>query len=124
MEKNWKNELKIYNALSGEKELFKPLSGEFVGMTVDNPDCRIELKTFHCEIINDHEKIKKETGILTGAVGLITEAQQAEEILNNGQADLILFARESLRNPNMPLDFARELNDDIEWPKQYERAKL
>jgi hypothetical protein len=36
-------------------------SGEFVGMTADNPDCRIELKTFHCEIINDHEKIKKET---------------------------------------------------------------
>jgi hypothetical protein len=35
-------------------------SGEFVGMTADNPDCRIELKTFHCEIINDHEKIKKE----------------------------------------------------------------
>ncbi|MFC4390670.1 conjugal transfer protein MobC [Flavobacterium quisquiliarum] len=36
-------------------------SGEFVGMTADNPDCRVELKTFHCEIINDHEKIKKET---------------------------------------------------------------
>lgn len=36
-------------------------SGEFVGMTADNPDCRIELKTFHCEIVNDHEKIKKET---------------------------------------------------------------
>lgn len=36
-------------------------SGEFVGMTADNPDCRIELKSFHCEIINDHEKIKKET---------------------------------------------------------------
>jgi hypothetical protein len=36
-------------------------SGEFVGMTADNPDCRIELKTFHCEIINDHEKIKQET---------------------------------------------------------------
>ncbi len=35
-------------------------SGEFVGMTADNPDCRIELKTFHCEIVNDHEKIKKE----------------------------------------------------------------
>lgn len=70
------------------------------------------------------EKVKKEAGILTGAVGLITDAQQAEEILNNSQADLILFARESLRNPNMPLDFARELNDTIQWPKQYERAKL
>ncbi len=70
------------------------------------------------------EKVKKEANILTGAVGLITDAKQAEEILNNGQADLILFARESLRNPNLPLDFAKELNDDIHWPKQYERAKL
>lgn len=70
------------------------------------------------------EKIKKEANIQTGAVGLITEAKQAEEILNNGQADLILFARESLRNPNLPLDFAKELNDDIQWPKQYERAKV
>jgi 2,4-dienoyl-CoA reductase-like NADH-dependent reductase (Old Yellow Enzyme family) len=70
------------------------------------------------------EKVKQEAGISTGAVGLITEAKQAEEILNNSQADLILFARESLRNPNLPLDFAKELNDDIQWPKQYERAKL
>ncbi|MEL1256180.1 NADH:flavin oxidoreductase/NADH oxidase [Flavobacterium sp. DGU38] len=70
------------------------------------------------------EKVKKEAGIATGAVGLITEAKQAEEILNNSQADLILFARESLRNPNLPLDFATALNDDIQWPKQYERAKL
>lgn len=70
------------------------------------------------------EKVKKEAHILTGAVGLITEAKQAEEILKNNQADLILFARESLRNPNLPLDFAKELNSDIQWPKQYERAKL
>ncbi|WP_374174565.1 NADH:flavin oxidoreductase/NADH oxidase [Flavobacterium tructae] len=69
-------------------------------------------------------KIKKEASILTGAVGLITEAKQAEEILESGQADVILFARESLRNPNLPLDFAAALNDDIQWPKQYERAKI
>ncbi len=70
------------------------------------------------------EKVKKEANILTGAVGLITEAKQAEEILKNNQADLILFARESLRNPNLPLDFAKELDSDIQWPKQYERAKI
>lgn len=70
------------------------------------------------------EKVKQEANIATGAVGLITEARQAEEILNMDQADLILFARESLRNPNLPLDFAKALNDDIQWPKQYERAKL
>jgi len=70
------------------------------------------------------EKIKNEAHILTGAVGLITEAAQAEEILQNNQADLVLFARESLRNPNLPLDFAKDLNEDILWPKQYARAKV
>jgi len=69
------------------------------------------------------EKIKKETGIFTGAVGLITEATQAEEILESGKADLVLFARESLRNPNLGLDFGKALGDDVVWPKQYERAK-
>lgn len=70
------------------------------------------------------EKIKNEAAILTGAVGLITEANQAEEILQNNQADLVLFARESLRDPNLPLHFAKELNEDILWPKQYARAKV
>lgn len=69
------------------------------------------------------EQIKKETGILTGAVGLITKSDQAEEILASGKADLVLFARESLRNPNLGLTFAQELNADVTWPKQYERAK-
>ena len=67
--------------------------------------------------------IKKRAGILTGAVGLITSALQAEEILQNGQADLVLFARESLRNPNFALSAAYELNDEVKWPLQYERAK-
>jgi 2,4-dienoyl-CoA reductase-like NADH-dependent reductase (Old Yellow Enzyme family) len=70
------------------------------------------------------ERIKKETGILTGAVGLITQSSQANSIIASGQADLVLFARASLRNPNLPLAFAKELNAVIEWPKQYERAKL
>jgi 2,4-dienoyl-CoA reductase-like NADH-dependent reductase (Old Yellow Enzyme family) len=69
------------------------------------------------------ERIKKETGILTGAVGLITESSQAEDILVDAKADLVLFARESLRNPNLALDFAKELNANIQWPIQYERAK-
>jgi len=69
------------------------------------------------------EKIKKETGILTGAVGLITGSQQAEAIVAEDKADLVLFARESLRNPNLGLTFAQELGVDVQWPKQYERAK-
>jgi 2,4-dienoyl-CoA reductase-like NADH-dependent reductase (Old Yellow Enzyme family) len=70
------------------------------------------------------ERIKKETGILTGAVGLITESSQAESIVASGQADFVLFARESLRNPNLALAFAKELDADIQWPKQYQRAKI
>jgi 2,4-dienoyl-CoA reductase-like NADH-dependent reductase (Old Yellow Enzyme family) len=70
------------------------------------------------------EQIKKESTILTGAVGLITTSQQAEDIVASSKADLVLFARESLRNPNLGLDFARELGVDVQWPKQYERAKI
>lgn len=69
------------------------------------------------------ERIKKETAIMTGAVGLITESGQAEEIIASGKADLVLFARESLRNPNLGLTFAQELHADVQWPRQYERAK-
>lgn len=69
------------------------------------------------------EKIKTEAGILTGAVGLITNAKQAEEILQKGQADLILLARELLRNPYFPLSAAKELGVEVKWPPQYERAK-
>ncbi len=69
------------------------------------------------------EKIKKETRILTGAVGLITEAYQAEEIVVSEKADLVLFARASLRDPNLALHFAKALETEVPWPVQYERAK-
>ncbi len=69
------------------------------------------------------EKIKKETSLLTGAVGLITTAAEAQSILINGQADLIILARQLLRDPYFPLHAAKELGVDIPWPKQYDRAK-
>ena len=69
------------------------------------------------------EEVRKKADILTAAVGLITDAEQAEQILQDGKADLILFARESLRNPYLPLTFAQKLNDEVNWPIQYERAK-
>ena len=69
------------------------------------------------------EKIRKETGILTGAVGLITTPMQANEIIINGKADMIFIARESLRNPYFPLTAAKELGKEIEWPVQYLRAR-
>jgi 2,4-dienoyl-CoA reductase-like NADH-dependent reductase (Old Yellow Enzyme family) len=68
------------------------------------------------------EKIKKETGILTGGVGLITEPKQADEIIRTGEADLVLLAREILRNPYWPINAARELGVKIEIPNQHKRA--
>jgi len=67
------------------------------------------------------ETIRK-TGILTGAVGLITTALQAENILNEGKADLIFMGRELLRNPYFPLLASRELDEEVKWPLQYLRA--
>jgi 2,4-dienoyl-CoA reductase-like NADH-dependent reductase (Old Yellow Enzyme family) len=69
------------------------------------------------------KKIKKETGILTGAVGLITTTKEAEQILSDEQADIIILARQFLRDPYFPLHAAKELGDDIVWPVQYDRAK-
>jgi 2,4-dienoyl-CoA reductase-like NADH-dependent reductase (Old Yellow Enzyme family) len=69
------------------------------------------------------EGVKQGADIATAAVGIITEAQQAEEILQSGKADMILMAREFLRDPYWPLHAAKALGEDIEWPKQYARAK-
>jgi len=67
--------------------------------------------------------VKQQAQILSGAVGLITTATQAEAILQNQEADLIFIARASLRNPYFALDAAEALGDEITWPDQYARAK-
>jgi 2,4-dienoyl-CoA reductase-like NADH-dependent reductase (Old Yellow Enzyme family) len=69
------------------------------------------------------EKVRKEADILTGAVGLITEPLQADIIVQSGQADMVFFARELLRDPYFPLRAAHELKQEVKWPTQYERAK-
>ena len=69
------------------------------------------------------EAIKKHTGMRTGAVGLITTAQQSEGILQAQQADIIVLARQLLRDPYFPLHAARELGVEGPWPDQYLRAK-
>lgn len=69
------------------------------------------------------ERIKMEVGILTGGIGFITSPEQADHIIRTGQADIVLLAREILRNPYWPINAAKVLKEDIEWPKQYERAK-
>ena len=68
------------------------------------------------------ERIRREANILTGSVGMITSATQAEHIVGTGQADAVLIARELLRDPYFPLRAARELGQDITWPAQYLRA--
>ena len=67
--------------------------------------------------------VRHEAGIATAAVGLITDARQAEEILQAGSADAIVMARQLLRDPYFPLHAARELGVDVAWPNQYLRAK-
>lgn len=67
--------------------------------------------------------VRREARIATGAVGLITEPVQAEQIIATGQADAILMAREFLRQPYWPLHAARALNVDVPWPSQYSLAK-
>lgn len=68
-------------------------------------------------------KIKEEAAIPTCAVGLITQAHQADEIVRSGNADAVMMAREFLRNPRWPLAAAQELNAEVSWPVQLIRGK-
>lgn len=69
------------------------------------------------------EAVKKESGMKTGAVGMINTAEEAESIIASGKADLVLMAREMLRDPYFPLHAAGKLGVNLKWPDQYERAK-
>ena len=66
--------------------------------------------------------IRSEAEVTTGAVGLITDAVQAEKILDDGEADVILLARELLRNPYWPIQAQTELDGSATWPDQYKRV--
>jgi 2,4-dienoyl-CoA reductase-like NADH-dependent reductase (Old Yellow Enzyme family) len=106
------------------------LAGILKAKGVDLIDCssggllpRVQIPTGPGYQVQFAELIRKEASIPTGAVGLITTALQAEQILQQGQADLIIMARELLRDPYFPLHAARELNAEITWPDQYARAK-
>jgi len=67
-------------------------------------------------------KIRREAEVMTGAVGLITAAEQAEAILQSGDADIVLLARELLRDPYFPMHAAETLGVPPSVPKQYQRA--
>ena len=68
------------------------------------------------------QSIRREAGIATAAVGMITDPAQADQIVRNGEADMVLLAREFLRDPYWPLSAARELGHAMSWPAQYLRA--
>jgi len=82
---------------------------------------RIELKPMYQ--VPFAERIKKETSLLSGAVGLITTAAECEHIIAEGKADVVFLARQLLRDPYFPLHAAKELGVDVPWPEQYQRAK-
>lgn len=107
------------------------LAQRLKGVGIDLIDCSTGGNIPHAKIptgplyqVPFAEQVKKGADIMTGAVGLITTAAECEQILTSGQADLVLLARELLRNPYFPLQAAKELGAEIEWPVQYERAKL
>ena len=98
-------------------------------MGVDLIDCSSGGNVYNAKIpvspgyqVPFSEAVRK-TGILTGTVGFITNASQAESILQEEKADLVFLARELLRNPYFPLLAARELGVDVTWPVQYLRSK-
>ena len=68
------------------------------------------------------ERIRRDAAVMTGAVGLITQPAQADQIIGSGQADAVLIARELLRDPYWPLRAARELGQTVSWPPQYLRV--
>ncbi len=69
------------------------------------------------------ERVRNEAGVMSAAVGLITDAAQADEVVASGQADIVLLARQELRDPYWPLHAARELGVEVARPVQYERAR-
>jgi 2,4-dienoyl-CoA reductase-like NADH-dependent reductase (Old Yellow Enzyme family) len=69
------------------------------------------------------ERVRRETGLATAAVGMIDDPCQAEDIVREERADLVLLGRALLRNPHWPLHAATQLGAEIEWPAQYRRAK-
>jgi 2,4-dienoyl-CoA reductase-like NADH-dependent reductase (Old Yellow Enzyme family) len=105
------------------------LAGELKQMGVDVIDCSSGGNVPHAKIpvgagyqTAFAERIRREAGIMTGAVGMITDPVQAEHIIQTGQADAVIMAREFLRDPYFPLRAARELEQPIAWPVQYLRA--
>jgi len=105
------------------------LSAQLKDRGVDLIDCSSGGNVSHATIpigpgyqVPFAERVRREAGIMTGAVGLITEPEQAEEIVRLGRADVVLLARQMLRDPYWPLHAAQALGDPVTPPLQYLRA--
>lgn len=83
----------------------------------------VKIEVFPMYQVPFAERIRRETGIPTGAVGMITTGEQVESILAEGKADMVMMARELLRNPYFPLMNAKAMDAKIDWPSQYLRAR-
>ena len=110
-------------------EQTKKLSVELHALGVDMVDCSSGGNVSGATIpvgpgyqVPFAEAVKK-VGVPTIAVGMITDPIQANEIIENGKADLVMLARELLRDPYWPLHAAKALGVDVDWPVQYARAK-
>jgi 2,4-dienoyl-CoA reductase-like NADH-dependent reductase (Old Yellow Enzyme family) len=68
-------------------------------------------------------QIRRQAKVATAAVGIITTAELADEIVRSGRADLVALGRELLRHPHWPLDAARVLHASVDWPHQYRDAR-
>ena len=91
---------------------------------VDHHLKTLEIIVFYEEQVSRFDaQIRAEAAVPTGAVGLITEPEQAESIVAEGAADLVLIGRAMLREPRWPLRAAAELGVDVPWPAQYQRAR-
>jgi 2,4-dienoyl-CoA reductase-like NADH-dependent reductase (Old Yellow Enzyme family) len=105
------------------------LAGELQKLEVDLIDCSSGGMVPNAKIpleagyqVDFARRIKEEIGILTGAVGLISQARQADEIISKERADVVLMAREFLREPYWSLHTAEEFGFSVDWPAQYLRA--
>jgi 2,4-dienoyl-CoA reductase-like NADH-dependent reductase (Old Yellow Enzyme family) len=105
------------------------LANQLAPLGVDLIDCSSGGNTPHADIpigpgyqVGFAERIRRETGMMTGAVGMISSAAQASSILSEDKADIVIMARQFLRDPYFPLHVAQELGFPTSWPEQYLRA--
>ncbi|MEZ5890199.1 MAG: NADH:flavin oxidoreductase/NADH oxidase [Xanthobacteraceae bacterium] len=98
---------------------------DLIDCTSGGNDPRQQIKVYPGYQVPFAERVRREVGIATGAVGLISSAETAEEIIANGRADLVILGRVLLVDPYWPLHAARTLKkQNMAWPVQYERANI